>query len=464
MKISTEGIKYNLYLILIILICIVIPYNSEVQAEMVQGLKLPLKSNGDLLFYSDIYQFETIDDKIRMEVCYSLDLAQLYIESQPRDEYSFTFNLKLVDKTGKSVLNVSDKKRIGKIESQSEGFGAFIDLVKFDIKPDSLKFVLLLSDSLSGKKGIINIPILVRPVSKKLSCSDPVFIAYLKKSSGDNTVFTRHQLEMIPNPARFYETQTENNFLYVYFEINNLAYFEDRPSLYSLMYSVESLAGDTMSHIAHLDIKKVGANTSRIEKVSLADLTTGMYSLNMQIFDSANDNNSSIRRYFRVVSQESGTPMVIPMEDADVEKYYDQIKYIARDQELRLFEQLDAVGKQEFLLYFWKFKDPTPGTPENEFMIDHFRKIEYCKQNFRNGLNSDRGRVYIQYGPPVDVERSTSTMAYSKPVEIWTYSLEGRIEFVFVDRTGDDNFVLMHSTHPDEYYNPEWAAAFKVYR
>ena len=132
------------YLILIILICIVSAYESEVQADGIKGLQLHLKSEGELLFYSDIYQFETIKDKIRMEVCYSLDLTQFFIESKPQDEQSFTLHLKLVDKTGKSVVNISDEKRIDAHDFRSGQNASFIDLIKIDVNPDTLKFQLLL--------------------------------------------------------------------------------------------------------------------------------------------------------------------------------------------------------------------------------------------------------------------------------------------------------------------------------
>jgi GWxTD domain-containing protein len=461
---SENRINHSCSLLVAIALCTLFRCVSIAQADVISGPKMPLKSNGDLLFYSDIYQFETMADKIRMEVCYSLDLAQLYIDSQPRNEYAFSLSLNLFDSNGTPLVSISDSKKIDAQNFQSGEQASFIDLIKFDIQPDTLNFVLTLSDSVSGKSGIIKMPITVRPVSEKLSCSDPIFIAYLNKTAGKQSVFTRHNLEMIPNPARFYEIPRDNNFMYIYFEINNLAFNPEKPSLYSMVCSVENLAGESITSIEHAQLAKIGANTSRIEKINLEKFITGIYSLNLHIADLANDNSSSVQRYFQVMSSKSDSSLIIPMEEADVERYYDQIKYIASKQELDLYRQLDPAGKQEFLLYFWKNRDPSPDTPENEYMINHFMKIEYCEKNFRNGINSDRGRVYIQYGPPVDIERSASTLRYSKPVEIWTYSLEGRIEFFFVDRTNDDNYVLVHSTHPDEYSNPDWMKDFQVYR
>ena len=144
------------------------------------------------------------------------------------------------------------------------------------------------------------------------------------------------------------------------------------------------------------------------------------------------------------------------MTDEDVQKYYDQIKYIATDRELDIFNKLDNAGKERFLLQFWKMKDNRPETPENEFMQEHFRRIAYCENAFKGGINSDRARVYLKYGPPVNIERSVSTLGFSRPVEVWTYAFDGTVEFVFVDRTLDGNYVLVHSTHPAEYSDPDW--------
>jgi GWxTD domain-containing protein len=479
MESKKPGITRSYALRIAFVLCMFMQSLPGAYGDIISGLKLPLRSSGDLLFYSDIYQFETVDDKIRMEVCYSLDLSQLNTEPLTRDEFGFRFDLTLLNRNGGAVLNLSDTKKLAAGNFNSEKQAAFIDLIKFYIQPDTLKFKLVLSDSVSGRSGVIESKVTVRPVSDMLSCSDPVFIAYLSKTSDTKNVFNRHNLEMVPNPARFYDKQADNSHMYIYFEVNNLDYNPEKPSLYALKCSVENLAGESVSAIEHPQLNKVGANTSRIEKVNLGELTTGMYVLDLHITDMANDHSSQVRRYFRVLSEDSDEDLVMPMSEADVEKYYDQIKYIARDQELKIYRQLDAQAKQEFLISFWKGRDPTPDTGENEFMIEHFRRIEYCKQNFRNGINSDRGRIYIKYGPPVgverststlsyskpvDVERSTSTLSYSKPVEIWTYSIEGRVEFVFVDRTNDDNYVLVHSTHPDEFFNPDWQSDFKVYR
>ncbi len=197
-------------------------------------------------------------------------------------------------------------------------------------------------------------------------------------------------------------------------------------------------------------------NTSRIEVIPLEQLKTGSYRLELMISDLKTSEMRSFSRYFWVQSDEPAEEIFIPMSETDVQKYFDQIKYIASPEELKVYKQLDAKGKQEFLLRFWKSRDTDPTTLENEFMIDYFQKLEYVEMTFPNGINSDMGRIYLQYGPPIEIDRETGSTVTNKSVIVWRYTLDGITEFYFVDRSGDGRFVLVDSTHPDEFSNPNW--------
>jgi len=462
--IKSDKQKRTFFFLLMLLVFSSIPYwNSGLKADTITGTVFPFRSEGELAFNIDMYRYDLPDSAVSLEVCYSLDLAQLSLETTPREDFSFTFDLTLINKKGKNVFNSVETKRISQGMDQSGAFQSFIDLVRLKVIPDSLNLVLTLSDSVSGRSGTVDQWIYLRPASGELALVSPMFITQLSRSQGAANVFTRHGFDMIPNPSRFYDASQGAEAFFIYLEINNLDYDPANASEYDVVCRVEDMAGNTVSQVDQKQLKKVSRNTSRIEKISLKNMPTGMYSVSIQVSEPDKGKSDQVKRYFTVYSGESKVQSVLPMDEASIKNYYDQIKYIATDKELEVFKNLDPAGMQEFLLGFWKSKDPTPATPVNEFMIHHFQRIEYCRQNFRNGINSDRGRIYVTYGPPVDIERSASTLRYSKPVEIWTYSLEGRIEFVFVDRTNDDSYVLMHSTHPDEINNPNWMNDFKMY-
>ncbi|HCY77400.1 MAG TPA: hypothetical protein DHV28_15895 [Ignavibacteriales bacterium] len=96
------------------------------------------------------------------------------------------------------------------------------------------------------------------------------------------------------------------------------------------------------------------------------------------------------------------------------------------------------------LFNYWKKQDPTPNTNFNELMNEFYTRVDYCEMNFKNlagngGAKSDRGKVYIKYGPPDLINRDTNNK--DKVAESWTYD-KLKKKFVFVDIDGTGNFTL----------------------
>ena len=123
----------------------------------------------------------------------------------------------------------------------------------------------------------------------------------------------------------------------------------------------------------------------------------------------------------------------------------EMLKYI--EQETIVSELLDAdIDKYQIVLHnYWKRYDPTPETEYNELMEEFYSRIDYAALEFRgitkkNGLSTDRGKVYIRFGEPDNIERFSNNLGYV--VETWNYSSPIQ-KFVFVDKQGTGNFVLI---------------------
>ncbi len=105
----------------------------------------------------------------------------------------------------------------------------------------------------------------------------------------------------------------------------------------------------------------------------------------------------------------------------------EEVVYLISDEEKKLFRSLPTdVERERFIEQFWLTRDPTPGTEENEFKIEHYRRIEYADQNFSEGRGqygwrSDRGRIYIQLGKPAQMTKYP-WQGQVRPVEIWFYA------------------------------------------
>jgi GWxTD domain-containing protein len=124
-----------------------------------------------------------------------------------------------------------------------------------------------------------------------------------------------------------------------------------------------------------------------------------------------------------------GAASLLPAWQQDVESPYrrwlkEDVAYIITNEERAAYKSLTTDAERErFIQEFWERRDPTPGTPENEFKEEHYRRIAYANEHFKDamgidGWKTDRGRVYIVYGPPDEKESHPNA---APPNEQWLY-------------------------------------------
>jgi len=99
----------------------------------------------------------------------------------------------------------------------------------------------------------------------------------------------------------------------------------------------------------------------------------------------------------------------------------EDVVYIITDEERRAFKNLQTDEEREqFIEQFWLRRDPTPDTMENEYKEEHYRRIAYANERFASGIpgwKTDRGRIYITFGPPDEIESHPSGGTYQRPWE-----------------------------------------------
>jgi len=138
-------------------------------------------------------------------------------------------------------------------------------------------------------------------------------------------------------------------------------------------------------------------------------------------------------------------------------KWLDEdVRWIITDEELSAFKKLSTnAERDQFIESFWQRRDPTPDTAENEYKEEHYRRIAYANEHYAAGMpgwRTDRGRMYIMYGPPTSIDSHPMGGPYQRPAEegggqtttfpfeVWRYRyLEGigqEIEIEFVDDCG----------------------------
>jgi GWxTD domain-containing protein len=99
----------------------------------------------------------------------------------------------------------------------------------------------------------------------------------------------------------------------------------------------------------------------------------------------------------------------------------EDVVWIITDEERQTFKQLsNDEERDQFIEAFWQRRDPSPDTEENEYKEEHYQRIAYANEHFPAGIpgwKSDRGRIYIVYGKPDEIDSHPSGGTYERPID-----------------------------------------------
>jgi GWxTD domain-containing protein len=133
----------------------------------------------------------------------------------------------------------------------------------------------------------------------------------------------------------------------------------------------------------------------------------------------------------------------IPPSLLNLDISIEMMKFIVSEDQLKELKKGSTRDKERKFRAFWEKRDPTPNTEFNELMTEyynriHFAYVEYSSPENPFGQETDRGEVYIKYGPPVTRDRSFPKKG--KVIETWTYNNRS---FVFEKGSGFSEFILV---------------------
>jgi GWxTD domain-containing protein len=140
----------------------------------------------------------------------------------------------------------------------------------------------------------------------------------------------------------------------------------------------------------------------------------------------------------------------------------EDVTYIITDEERAAFKRLQTDEEREqFIEQFWLRRDPTPDTIENEFKEEHYRRIAYANERFASGIpgwKTDRGRIYITYGPADEIEDHSSGGTYERPIEegggtTSTYPFQ-QWRYRYIEGVGSDIII--------EFVDPTMSGEFRM--
>ncbi|MFZ4618947.1 MAG: GWxTD domain-containing protein [Bacteroidota bacterium] len=434
------------------------------------------QQRNDFKVQYDIARFRGDEEHVYIEIYYGFDVSLLKFVSKSNELQSevvasVTFKRSADDsivarQAWRIPFSVTDTTMLQNSRSYNDLFG-------FYLKPDVYRAYIVVKDvNNDAIKDSVSVLLDVKLVnSSAIAMSDVELASSISQIERDTTNrFYKNTFEVKPNPSRMFGLQQP--VLFYYLEAYNLK--KNQSDYYYTKAIITNAVGKEV--INHEKAKR-RVNDSNVEvgMIKVNTLRTGVYTFNYFITDSVDKKQYFTGKKFFVYNPSLPNDTTFTsahnavdateyatMGEQELDKEFEQSRYFASKSEIDQYKKYSTVeAKRKALFEFWKSRDEDLSTPENEQKTDYFKRVAYANQQyktgFREGWKTDRGRVYILYGAPDDVERHANELD-KKPYEIWTYnSIQGGVVFIFGDRTGFSDYILLHSTHRSELHDENWA-------
>lgn len=381
-----------------------------------------------------------------------------------------------VFKSGDSIVKYDKYNLLSPPAESADGIVPdFISQQRVSLPNGKYEVELSIRDANTNDEAIkLSQPVSINYNKSTLQMSDIEILESISPSTKE-TVFTKNGYEMIPFANNFFpESMTKLNF---YAEIYNAASSgnEDFLIRYYLSENNGRRILDDYTMTKREKAKKVNIILSEIP---IENLPSGNYQLGIDVV--SRDNKILAHKdFFLQRSNQIRKPMVSEnFYDLDITNTFVSnitnidtlteliaVLYPISDQtELRIEEALESdkqlLPMQKFIYNFWSKRNSTDPQGEWQKYMVEVQKVNnsFSSVSFK-GYRTDRGRVYLQYGPP-----DAMTQEYhdpdSWPYEIWQYYHLGHFndrKFVFYNtELGTNNFRLLHSNMNGELSEPSW--------
>ncbi len=367
-------------------------------------------------------------------------------------------------------------------------FPNFIDQQRFSLPNGKYSMEISISDKNNSSVApfVNSVPVEINLSSENISISDVQFLESYSKSS-TSSMITKSGFDLVPYVSTFFPENIKQIKFYTEIYNTKKVLGEDQKLL--VTYSIESYQSNVrLNNFSAFSKQKSSEVNILLSELNIESLPSGNYNLVVEISDKDNNVKATRTCFF----QRKNKPTTLALDDLksiDVSstfvKYYKSIdtlynyirclRPISSSTEIQFAEnQLkarDLILMQQFFYNFWKSRNEIqPETAWREY-YDEVKKVnkEFGSINIK-GYNTDRGRVYLQYGPPsVRGQYEHEPNAY--PFEVWQYDVlvdnsllltnpnnrQSNKKFVFVDNDLSSNkYNLIQSTAKGELTNSQW--------
>ena len=322
------------------------------------------------------------------------------------------------------------------------------------------------SDSLApARRDSIALALSIQPYSTDVTSSDLELCSRIQASERMGDLFYKNSLEVRPHPTLVFGVAS-HPVMFHYTELYNL----DPDHTYTVKTQVVARDGSIVRESSRE--RKFGVkNAVEAGTTNVASIPSNRYRFRLTLADASGKELTQSEKTFYIYNPhiqgpEASAVSVKASELAgltadELADEFQKAKYLATDQEISTFSQItSAEGRREFLAKFWTEVEAGRMGREGVQRMAYLQRVASANQRFRamarDGWRTDRGRVLLLYAEPDEIERFPSSME-TKPYEIWHYyGIENGVLFVFIDRSGFGEYILVHSTKRGELQDDQW--------
>ncbi len=372
---------------------------------------------------------------------------------------------------------IAHKKYIIKDKSDYVEAKGIMDLQRFIVKSGEFKIFLELTDlndpsNISKHEQNFKINF-----NEKINFSDIELLDSYWKSNNEGeskNELTKSGFHMIPLVTNYFGPEFEK--LAYYFEIYGMDNFQNTDHL--LLKQSITVSGTDKIAGQYNKIKKIPTNNIQpiLNTFDLSNLPTGNYDLNVELVNTSNQviatnslsfqrtNLSNNMKIDRLNAVHINNTFVSYIDQDSLSDFLECLSPIATNLERNIIDnkidQLSDTLKRQFMFSFWYNRSPNnPALEWGKYKSEVKKSDQLFATKVRRGYETDRGRIYLKYGPPNTItDRPNEPSAY--PYQIWHYYKIGKFNnkrFIFyMPDLGSNEYSILHSNLQGEYFNNNW--------
>ncbi|MEW6469809.1 MAG: GWxTD domain-containing protein [Bacteroidota bacterium] len=353
----------------------------------------------------------------------------------------------------------------------------FIDQQRIPLENGIYTLELQIADkNRDAKPFIMEQEVIVSFPNDRIMVSDIQLLESFKKSASQN-VLTKNGYDLVPYVSNFYPDNM-NNFAF-YAEVYNAKQILGEGKKFVINYFIEGY--ETQGKLPSFN--KFSTQTAQpvnilLAEFNIAELPNGNYNMVVEVRDEANQVIMTRKAFFQrlnpkadfslldIASLDVSATLFGKMNNADtLTDYIRSLRPISAEYEKDFADNVIKKGEiklmQQYLYSFWLNRDKaSPEAAWNKYNTEVMKVNKDFGTQTMRGYETDRGRVYLQYGPP-NHRSVVESQPNTYPYEIWQYYKlkdQSNRKFVFYNQDlVTNNYTLLHSDAKGEIYDASWS-------